>query len=115
MRFLFIIYILCWSHIVAASDNLVTIGWIESVRILPEGLKLEAKIDTGADNSSIDVSNWQIFIRNCDEWIRFKVRSNDGQSKSFERPLERHILIKRKASQSLKRPVVKMWVCIGNE
>jgi len=115
MRFLFIIYILCWSHIVTANDNLVTIGWIESVRILPEGIDLDAKIDTGADNSSIDVINWQSFIRKGEEWIRFEARSDNGQSQSFERPLERYTLIKRKATQSLKRPVVKMWLCIGKD
>jgi len=115
MRFLLIIYILCWSHIASASDSLVTIGWIESVRILPEGLDLEAKIDTGADNSSIGVMNWQGFIRNDKEWIRFKVRSNTGQSQLFERPLKRYTLIKRKSTQSLKRPVVNMWLCIGRD
>ena len=113
MRALIIIYILCWSHIAAGSNNLVTIGWIESVRILPEEFDLEAKIDTGADNSSLGVVNWQSFMQNGKEWIRFMVRSNDGHIQTFERPLERHTLIKRKLTQPLKRPVVKMWLCIG--
>ncbi|MCW8934307.1 MAG: ATP-dependent zinc protease [Gammaproteobacteria bacterium] len=97
----------------AASDSLVTIGWIEPIRIMPEDFDLQAKIDTGADNSSLGVLDWQSFMRNSTEWIRFKVRSNDGQLKSFERPLKRHVLIKRKQSQPLKRPVVNLWLCLG--
>jgi len=115
MRYLLIIYVLCGSHIAVGSDNLVTIGWIEPVRIMPEGFDLQAKIDTGADNSSLGVVNWQSFIRNDKEWIKFKVRSNDDNIQSFERPLERYTLIKRKATQPLKRPVVKMWLCIGKD
>ncbi|MCW9047831.1 MAG: ATP-dependent zinc protease [Gammaproteobacteria bacterium] len=97
----------------AANDSLVTIGWIEPIRIMPEGFDLQAKIDTGADNSSLGVVDWESFMRNSTEWIRFKVRSNNGQLKSFERPLERHVLIKRKQSQPLKRPVVNLWLCLG--
>ena len=113
MRYILIICVLFCSHVATASESLVTIGWIETIRIMPEGFDLQAKIDTGADNSSLGVMDWESFIQNGKEWIRFKVRNNDGQQKSFERPLERHALIKRKQSQPLKRPVVKMWLCLG--
>lgn len=115
MRYLLIICVLFCSHTAAATDSLVTIGWIEAVRIMPEGFDLQAKIDTGADNSSLGVLDWQSFTRNSKEWIRFKVRNNDGQIKSFERPLERHAFIKRKQSEPLKRPVVNMQLCLGKK
>jgi len=115
MRYLLIISVLFYSHIASASDSLVTIGWIESVRIMPESFDLQAKIDTGADNSSLDVVDWQSFMKNSKEWIRFNVRNNEGLTKSFERPLERHAFIKRKQSEPLKRPVVNMQLCIGNK
>jgi len=113
MRFLFIIYIICYSYSSAASEKLITIGWIESVRILPEGVNLEAKIDTGADNSSIGVTKWLSFTKNGSEWVQFSVQGDEGSTQSFERPLERYALIKRKSTGVLKRPVVKMWLCIG--
>jgi len=114
MRLLFIIYFICYSYSSAASEKLMTIGWIESVRILPEGVNFKAKIDTGADNSSIGVTKWLSFTRNGKEWVQFSVKSDEGRTKSFERPLERYALIKRKSTGTLKRPVVKMWFCIGN-
>jgi len=113
MRFLFIIYISCYSHIAVASEKLITIGWIESVEILPERLTLQAKIDTGADHSSIGVTHWQSFTNDGKEWIQFGVLGSDGRTRSFERPLERYTSIKRKSTESIKRPVIKMWICIG--
>jgi len=115
MRFLLITFILCWSHAAKASDTLTTIGWIETVRILPEGLELKAKIDTGADNSSLGAIDWQNFKRNGQKWIRFKLLKNNGGTESFERPLDRYALIKRKQTEALKRPVIKLWLCIGNK
>jgi len=115
MRYALIVFILCWSNIATPNNTLVTIGWIETVRILPEGFELKAKIDTGADNSSLGVVDWQSFTRNGQEWIRFEVLNNEGKTQSFERPLDSYALIKRKTLGSLKRPVVKMWLCIGNK
>jgi len=115
MRYALIVFILCWSNIATPNNTLVTIGWIETVRILPEGFELKAKIDTGADNSSLGVVDWQSFTRNDKEWIRFEVLNNEGKTQSFERPLDSYTLIKRKILRSLKRPVVKMWLCIGNK
>lgn len=116
MRQLILIFILYTPYVVSAENvSLTTIGWIESVRLLPEKFELQAKIDTGADHSSLGVVDWQSFERNGDEWIRYNVTNNDGHAQVFERPLERYALIKRKATESLKRPVVKMWVCLGKK
>ena len=115
MRVVLMILILCWSNITSPNTTIATIGWVETVRILPENIELRAKIDTGADNSSLGVVNWQSFHRDGKEWIRFKTLNNSGNSKSFERPLDRYSLIKRKILRSHKRPVVKMWLCIGNK
>src|SRR5690606_26840138 len=36
-----------------ANQNLELLGWIEKIRILPTGMEIAAKLDTGADNSSV--------------------------------------------------------------
>lgn len=97
------------------NSQLTTIGWIESVRVIPEGLTVMAKIDTGADNSSVDVLEWDNFEREGNQWIRFKIRNNENEEVTLERPHERFARIKRKQSEPLKRPVVNMWLCLGNE
>ena len=114
MRYLIILFILYSSYVTANDKALTTIGWIEAVRIQPEEFDLQAKIDTGADHSSLDVISWQSFTRNNREWVRFDVRNNENSTQSFERPLERYAQIKRKKSGVLERPVVNMWLCIGN-
>ncbi|MCW9013162.1 MAG: RimK/LysX family protein [Gammaproteobacteria bacterium] len=115
MRYLIILFIFYCTHASAENTPLTTIGWIESVKILPEGLELEAKIDTGADNSSLDITDWQKLNRDGNPWIRFTVINNSGHTQVFERPLERYTRIKRKGTEPLKRPVVNMLICIGNQ
>jgi hypothetical protein len=34
-----------------------TVGWTEIISILPGNLKIKAKLDTGADNSSLNANN----------------------------------------------------------
>ncbi|MDH5425701.1 MAG: RimK/LysX family protein [Gammaproteobacteria bacterium] len=115
MRYFLILLFFCSSHATAGSDRLTSIGWIEPVRILPEGMELQAKIDTGADNSSVGVLEWASYNNKGEEWIRFKVRDNRGNSKVFERPLERYTHIKRKKAKPLLRPVVNLWLCLGHQ
>jgi len=115
LRKLFIIFILYGPYTAVVADTLATIGWIESVKILPENFKLDAKIDTGADNSSLDVINWMTFTHNRNEWVRFTTKNNNGDEITFERPLEGYSLIKQKITGVLKRPVVVMRLCIGKK
>lgn len=98
-----------------ADSQLTTIGWVEAVRILPENFDLQAKIDTGADNSSLDITDWNAFEHKGKQWVRFSTRNNSNVTYTFERPLERYASIKRKQSKPLKRPVVQMQLCIGDK
>ncbi len=96
-----------------------TVGWIEMVEILPEHLSLPAKIDTGADNSSLNVSNAEEFMKGDKEWIRFSIEtdgSEEGEDEkiTFERPIVRYAYIKRKGASRQKRAVVLFDLCLGN-
>jgi hypothetical protein len=115
MRKILVVLVLTCISIAIRAEPLTTIGWVEMVKIEPERFEILAKIDTGADNSSLDVTNWETYMRNGSSWIRFDVMSNEGRRQQFERPLERYVRIKRKQTDSIRRPVVKMWLCIGNE
>ena len=115
MRYLIVICIFFIAVASADTNDLTTIGWIEPVKILPEGLVLQAKIDTGADNSSLDITEWQNITRHGHPWVRFTVPNNQGQTRVLERPLERYARIKRKGTDSLKRPIVKLVLCLGQQ
>lgn len=114
MRYLLMTLIFYWPHITSGSE-IITIGWIEPVKIFPEEIEIQAKIDTGADTSSLGVVDWKSYLLDGEEWIRFIVINNHDREQIFERPLDRYTRIKRKQEESLKRPVIKMWLCIDNK
>jgi len=112
MRYLLILLPLVLYQSSTGAEKLTTIGWVEQVRIMPENIILKAKIDTGADNSSLGVTEWNSFFRDDEEWVRFKVIGDDGRKLLFERTLDKYARIKRKQVESIRRPVVKMLLCI---
>jgi hypothetical protein len=99
----------------AQAESEQTIGWIEHVSIHPESLVIRAKIDTGADNSSLHASNIQVYEVNGNQMVMFSVENKDGDMARFDLPLVRMAQIKRRGgADPLQRPVVSMKLCIGN-
>jgi len=91
------------------------IGWIEPVRILDNGSELHfaAKIDTGADYSSIDIESLEVLTRENDTWIRFQLEDDNGKSAVLQRPLHKVTRVKRKGLESQPRFVVMLDMCLG--
>lgn len=96
-----------------SAGEKVVIGWLEEVRLERVGLALLAKIDTGADNSSINADILETYQRGKAEWVRFRVTNKQQQSVELERKVVRHAFIKRKRAEPIKRPVVMLGVCLG--
>ena len=90
-----------------------TIGWIEHVTVQPGDITLKAKIDTGADNSSVHAKDINIYERDGVKWVSFTVENRQGKNASFDLPVVRMANIKRKGAEPLVRPVVTMDLCIG--
>lgn len=97
----------------SVAGNLI--GWIEPVSLINHDFELVAKIDTGADNSSIDTSDWKAVERGGKTWIQFAVTSNDDRSTIIDAPLIRYTEIKRKGAKSVSRPVVSLEVCLHDQ
>tara|TARA_R110000772_G_scaffold73216_3_gene159608 strand:+ start:34340 stop:34846 length:507 start_codon:yes stop_codon:yes gene_type:complete len=98
---------------VQADGALKTAGLIETVRIQPEAIDIRAKVDTGAENSSLDTREWQAFERDGATWIRFTLNLDGGDSRALERPLGRMTVIHRAGSRQ-ERPIVMMTLCVGD-
>jgi len=102
------------------AEPVQSIGWIEHVQIAslqPNGaLKMKAKIDTGADNSSLHAENIARYDKDGAQWVRFTVTNKDGDTAEFDLPLVRITEIKSKVAGAapLQRPVVSMELCIGS-
>ena len=99
-----------------ARDPSKTIfGYVERVIISSSGFSLKAKLDTGAETSSLDAHNIQRFRRGDARYVRFDVRDpKTGEFVTLERPLARTVRIKEHDAPSKRRPVVKMWICLGH-
>jgi hypothetical protein len=98
---------------VAAGEKTV-VGWIEKVRIYPGQFEVHAKLDSGAEYSSLDASHMQEFQRDGKPWVRFNLAERDGNTITIERPLLRYATIKRHYLKSQQRPVIKLGVCLGH-
>jgi hypothetical protein len=96
------------------ADSKQIVGVIENARIFPGDVIIPAKLDTGADNSSLNVKQLTEFDRNEETWVRFQVMDRDGKVVSVERKLLRNARIKRHQGPRQVRPVVLMGICVGN-
>jgi hypothetical protein len=94
----------------------MVIGELEHVNIMPEDLRLKARIDTGAQTSSIGVSSVRSFERDGKKWLHFSVEGPDGKKlMDFEKPVLRTAKIKRHGAEAIERPVVKLKIMLGNK
>ena len=88
-------------------------GWIERVKLMDSNLIMEAKLDTGADTSSINAPDTEEFDKDGEDWVRFEITDADGDSHTFELPIERTVRI-RSAAGTTRRHVVSMDMCLGH-
>jgi len=97
----------------AGAESLPAAGWIERVGIMPGGVVVQAKLDTGADTSSLHASHVRWFTRDGKDWVGFDVTGNDGRTVHFEQPVLRKARIRSVAGGVQTRPVVTLGICLG--
>ena len=91
------------------------IGWVENVGVSPSNAIIKAKIDTGADSSSLDCECITPYERDGEQWVRFSVTDINDQTVSFEKKVVRTTRVKRHFGEVQKRMVVRMGICIGDQ
>jgi hypothetical protein len=95
------------------ADGLPVFGYLEKVRVGPTDLVMRAKLDTGADTSSLGYSRIDFFNKDGARWVRLEVTNIDGQSVEIERRIVRMSSIKRHNAPNIERPVVRVRLCLG--
>lgn len=90
------------------------VGWVERAIIQPEGLEVIAKVDTGAQTSSLNAPKMKRFMRGGEEWVTFTVTNRTGKSAEFTKRIVRTVKIRRHRTPSQQRPVVTLGICLGN-
>jgi hypothetical protein len=100
----------------------VIYGLVEQVYVPALGIRLPAKVDTGAESASLSATDIVRFKRDNKKWVRFKLAVEGLPETKFELPLAHNVRIRRRASDFDKgeekdyarRAVVELELCIGD-
>ena len=96
------------------QGKLTIIGEVEPLLLLKEKVQLPARIDTGAQTSSLDARDITPMERDGKSWVRFTIPGKGGEH-TLERPVARTMKVKRHAAKSQKRPVVKLDISLAGQ
>ncbi|WP_036829318.1 ATP-dependent zinc protease, partial [Photobacterium sanctipauli] len=88
-------------------------GYIESVEL--EGMRFPAKLDTGADVSSMHATDIETFDKDGKKWVSFTYKNAQGNEQAFTREVIDEMRIRARAGEEPQvRLVVSMRVKLGN-
>lgn len=93
-------------------DGKLLMGDVERVNLVREDIAFEARIDTGAETSSIGVFDLQRFERDGDKWVRFSL-STKKAAKVYEYPIYDTVKIKQTEAVTEERIEIKMDIEMG--
>jgi hypothetical protein len=107
------LYLNGFSHAQTSSRGRQIVGWIEYVTIFPPNLKIKAKLDTGAKNSSLNAVNIVEFKRGGDTFVRFDLTNWQGRTETIEAQVIRIVKIKQHNSEPERRFVIRIGICLA--
>lgn len=92
-------------------------GWLELIEIPAAGKVFKAKLDTGANTSSIHATKIEELKRDGKTWVRFRLPAGekDDEPVTLERRRVRVVRIKDHDDPASRRPVVKLEICLDGE
>lgn len=96
------------------TTELKILGWVENVYLRDPDIKLKAKLDTGAETSSLGAIIVKKFRQDGKRWVRFQVEDpRTGELTTVVRERQRTIGIVRHFMENQVRPTVLMTFCIS--
>jgi hypothetical protein len=99
----------------APTEGAEVLGWIERVVVEDAGFAVEAKLDTGADHSSLSATNIRRVRVGDKRYVRYSVRHPEtGELLSIRSPYLRNTRIRSHSGVSQRRRVVEMTICLGH-
>ena len=98
----------------ANTLELKILGWVENAHLPDPGLELKAKLDTGAETSSLDARILKKFRKAGKRWVRFSVTDREsGEEFVIVRERVRTIGVVQHDGSRQTRPVVKLKICLA--
>lgn len=97
-------------------DSKTVLGAIEKVHLDPPGLEFSARIDTGAQTSSLNALNIVEFERDGKPFVKFNlIHPQSGEKIELTRRLRGYVRVKEFGDrEALRRPVVKLRIQLAD-
>ncbi|NOI66514.1 ATP-dependent zinc protease [Vibrio sp. 99-8-1] len=100
-----------------SQEGLLLLGEIETVEIDNIPQLFDARVDTGAETSSLNAVDIQHFERDGNKWVKFHLldkNTNKNEEIWIEAPVIRYAKVRQSSSDSAeRRAVVELWVKVG--
>ncbi|MDY7562247.1 ATP-dependent zinc protease [Pseudomonas sp. CCC3.2] len=119
MKSILALFSLLALPVMAAEPTLY--GRYEYIGVPEFGVVLQGKMDTGALTASLSAKDIQLFKRDGEDWVRFRLATKDASDKVYEHKVARISRIKGRLDgdeedesvDPAKRPVVDLELCLG--
>ena len=102
-----------------SQEPKMVIGWREWVQLPDLGVsEMKAKVDTGADNSSLHAFNVERIERDGTEYVRFEIHPKQRSKQPTilcEAPLAMEKKVKNPGGRTELRPVIRTRVVVAGE
>lgn len=99
----------------AEPRELIILGWVENVVLTDAGFRLRAKLDTGAETSSLDARIIKKFRRGGKRWVRFAITDpTTGEEHVLVRERVRTIGVVQHEGINQVRPTVVLQMCVAD-
>jgi hypothetical protein len=98
----------------AGDMNLPIVGAVEWATVEPGNIRMEARIDTGAESTSVHAEDIQLVEKDGKRWVHFSLLNPDTDEKvPVELRLRKKIKVKQSDSEKQTRYMVEMWITLG--
>jgi hypothetical protein len=95
--------------------ELIILGWAENVVLTEVGFRLRAKLDTGAETSSLDARIIKKFRQGGKRWVRFAITDpRTGEEHVLVRQRVRTIGVVQHEGINQVRPTVVLQMCVAD-
>ena len=113
--FVVILLLLSSTQSHAGTRKLEIVGWVENAVLVGPDINLKAKLDTGAETSSLDAVIIKKFRQRGKRWVRFLVTDrHTGKEHIIVRERVRTTGVIQHDGSAQIRPVVLMELCIAS-
>ena len=95
------------------AHSIRIVGYLEDAIVLPIGLPMKAKLDTGADITLLHAVDIERYRKDGENWVRFTLEGG-GRAVIVRRPLVRITRMRFAGNRVVERPVVQLGLCIAS-